>query len=262
MVDKPNDEAAAKLSEEVIVPTMADYITVLHEKRKVWEEGSLRASHNELYGLLGNTLLIYEKMVPDTPAANQLRYEFDACIKEANLKFSGETHTVVKLARVVFNTDAKQGSAYGQVLRIALNNGVTSKDLPDFIRNAGGIEALRTAAAKKDRASTEEKASQVWQAVQGRVLAKISSDGLSAVADHGHVGKPVVLVATQRASGIFEVHGIVKASGIVNAAYAAITVDAKGTASTPTLAANTNTAVERAFDLDTARKAAAAALLA
>ena len=202
----------------------ADYLDALKQAHQEWEAGLLRSSNEGLYALLAKCLRVYEIMSEDSPRGTKLREEFDAYIKAAKLKFSGDTHTANKIARIVFDTDRKRASAYGVVLRLAIAEGKTHADLPAFIRNAGGIEKLRltqTANGNSQRESTEDKAARVWETVKATALATAAGKGLKEGSDHANIGKRVVLLATQQANGDYTVHAVIKADGVVNTAFAA-----------------------------------------
>ena len=221
----------------------------------------LRSSNEGLYALLAKCLRVYEIMSEDSPQGTKLRDEFDAYIKAAKLKFSGDTHTANKIARIVFDTDRKRASAYGVVLRLAIAQGKTHADLPAFIRNAGGIEKLRltqTANGNSQRESTEDKAARVWATVKATTLATAAGKGLKEGSDHATIGKRVVLLATQQANGEYTVHAVVRADSAVNSAFAAHATKVASTVQN--VAAEEQAADKTAVQSDLRRAAAGAAL--
>jgi len=210
----------------------ADYLDGLKQARQDWESGLLHSSNEGLYALLAKCLRVYEIMSEDTDEGARLREEFAEYVKAAKLKFSGDTHTVNKIARIVFDTDRKRASAYGVVLRAAIAEGKTYKELAAFIRNAGGIEKVRlsqTANGSKQRESTEAKATRVWAAIKDTELASAAGKGLKETSDHAAIGQRVVLLATQQANGEYTVHAVVRADSVVNSAFAAHATKAAST---------------------------------
>ena len=202
----------------------ADYLDGLKQARQDWESGLLHSSNEGLYALLAKCLRVYEIMSEDTEEGARLREEFADYIKAAKLKFSGETHTANKIARIVFDTDRKRASAYGVVLRAAIAEGKTYKELAAFIRNAGGIEKVRLSQAVNgsgQRESAESKATRVWAAIKDTELASAAGKGLKETSDHATIGKRVVLLATQQANGEYTVHAVVRTDSLVNSAFAA-----------------------------------------
>lgn len=237
-----------------------DYIDTLKQARQDWEAGVLRSSNEGLYELLAKCLHVYEIMTKDSPDGAKLREEFGAYIKATKLKFSGDTHTANKIVRIVFDNDRKQASAYGMVLRVAIAQGTTHADLPEFIRKSGGIEKLRLIAASSPRESIEDKAARVWESVKTTSLATAAGQALKEASDLASIGKRVVLLATQQADGEYKVHAVVRTDGLVNSAFAAHAGALASTAKNVT--AEQQIAEKQDNQAELRRKAAEAALAA
>jgi hypothetical protein len=221
-----NNEMTASTADAVDAGTnlSADaMVDVLRQERENWESTQLKASNEALYEVLAKCLRFYYLMAENTAGGTTLRTEFEAVLTAKKLKFASTTHTVVKIIRVVFDTDVKRASAFGTALRMAIENSIRPKDFAAFVRQNGGIEALR----KQDTAAATEKASdkaeRAWTALNGRVLATVASDALKKVTDLAKIGHRVVLLATHRADGTYEIHEVITAASVVNAAYAAQT---------------------------------------
>jgi hypothetical protein len=239
-------------------PSAGDLIEFLKIERENWEAGQLTQSNEALYGLLAKCLRLYELMSQGDADGERLRTELADYLKVAKLKFSGETHTVVKIVRAVFSTDRKRASALGQALQVALKAKITHDGLVEYIRNAGGIEKLRLGSTSSNRESTDTKASNVWSVLKDTTLGIASGEALKKDTDLAKVNTRVVLLATQQANGEFSIHAVLRSETAVNAAYAAYKIS--------TVAANNNdaaaTIVEHQSTMDELRKQAAAAALA
>ena len=205
-------------------PTISDYLETLVDERKTWEAECHRATHAGLYALLARVLRVYEKMTEDGTEGLELRYQFGSVLKNLKLKFNGDTHTVVKLCRLVFSDDRRMASAYGIVLRAALDAGKTHSDVAAWIAAAGGVEALRkkSSTGGNVRETAEEKAARAQEKFKDTELALVVSDKLRAMTDRAAVGKRVLLLATQMADGSYKVHAIVRKDSVVNSALAAV----------------------------------------
>jgi hypothetical protein len=237
--------------------TAADYLKTLILFRKTWENGSLQKSNEELYALLGRCLRVYELMAQDTEEGATLRKGLEDYVKQANMKFDGNTHTVTKIVRVVFDNDRRRYSQYGLVLLAALRKGVQHGQLAEFIRAEGGIDKVRAAGAHKGE-KMEDKAKKVWAAVKAKALATVSNEELARASDLANIGKRVVLLATQRANGVYEIHAVVKDANAVDAAYASQLATVAKAAANET--AETQAAVQ-AETLDESRKKLVEAML-
>ena len=213
-------ENATKTPAELI-GAAEDYINELIVGRKKWEDGTLKASLEELYELLAKCVGFYEIMSRDDEDGERLRKELDGYCKEHKLKFKGETHTIVKIVRAVFDNDRRRYAEYGKALKIALQQGKKKTEIVAFLRKNNGIDgvikSVTTAAAPE---TIETRATKVWEKMKAAKLATVSSDALKQESDQAHINKPVVLLATQLANGEFAVHKVVKKSTAVNSTYA------------------------------------------
>jgi hypothetical protein len=218
-------------------PGARDYLDALTQDYADWKNTLLRRSEDALYDVLARCLRVYEIMVEDSANGERLRKDFNEYIKAEKLKFNGETHTVVKIARIVFAADSKKASAYGMVLRAAIEQGVDHAGLAGFIHKHHGIEKIRLQRAGGERDTVEAKANRVYASVKGQSLAVASGTALKANIDLAKAGSRVVLLATLSASGDCTVHALVKAESAVNAAFAALATETKK-ASGPKVTAN------------------------
>lgn len=201
-------------------PTANDIVDALRLQRENWENNQLKASNEALYQVLARCLRFYEMMAEDTTSAQQLRCDFNALVKAKQLKFASTTHTVMKIVRVVFDTDAKRASAYGIALRVAINHGVASKGFVAFVHAQQGIENLRKLETPSPTETVADKAQLAWKNLAGQVLATVSGDALSRATDLAMPNRPTVLLATHRADGVYDVHAVITSDTTVNIAFA------------------------------------------
>lgn len=213
--------AEAKKTPAELVGAAEDYINELIVSRQEWENGTLKASLDELYELLAQCVGFYEIMSRDDTDGERLRKELDGYCKEKKLKFKGETHTIVKIVRAVFNNDRRRYLEYGQALKIAIQQGKKKSEIVAFLRKNNGINGVIKSVTTDAAPDTlEARALKVWEKMKAAKLASVSSDALKQQSDQAHINKPVVLLATQLANGEFEVHQVVKKSTAVNSTFA------------------------------------------
>lgn len=227
------------------IQTATLYIADLHTDHEAWRNAE-RKANDVLTDLLVKCLHLYELMSGASAEAETLRCDFAAYIKNSKLRFNGETHTVQKIAGVVFNINddkynRRHASHYGRVLRNAHDAGIVSSGLKAYIVQNGGVTKLATSNSSSP-ASTADRAEAAWTALKSSTLANVSGTSFAKAIDAANVGQRVLLLATQRANATFDVHAVVQSTSLVDSAYAS-----KLDALKP--AANQNTAAE----LDTAR---------
>lgn len=235
-----------------LVGAAEDYINELIVSRQTWENGTLKASLDELYELLAQCVGFYDIMSRDDTDGERLRQELEGYCKEKKLKFKGETHTIVKIVRAVFNNDRRRYAEYGKALKIAIQQGKTQSEIVAFLRKNNGIDGvIKSVTTGVVPVTIESRAMKVWEKMKTAKLASVSSDALKQESDQAHINKPVVLLATQLANGEFAVHKVVKKSTAVNSTYALFFKDEEHAAVKVSAEA---TVVKRIMDRDLIRK--------
>ncbi len=203
-------------------PTVNPYaeLTALVAEKKDWEANAYRTSNEQLYRLLQKCYALYKLICSQPAKAKALVEEVDRFIGESGAKINASTHTLSKIVKCVFGADRRRVSAYSLALQVALAAKVSIADIPNYIRNAGGVEELRL--AKSPNAMTPKgKANAAVNAVSNSELGLIKLDTLSQKLDAAKVGTQHVLIVTQGADGAFTINALVSAPAAVNAALAA-----------------------------------------
>ena len=122
---------------------------------------------------------------------------------------------------VTSGADRRRASSYSSALRVALAQKVKVQDLPQFLRDAGGVEEVR----RKQTNGGAQKVDKVKAAVRQIAsvnLAVIDADAISSKLDCGAIGKQVVLVATQDVNGTLIINSVVQTEGVTKAVLTAI----------------------------------------
>lgn len=229
------------------VQTANVYIADLHKEHDKWHEAEKSASE-QLVSLLVKCLRLYELMAGESAEADTLRTDFAAYVKSTKLRFNSATHTVAKIAGVVFNRNddkynRRHASHYGSVLRRAISESISSDKLSTYIASNGGVTKI-AAGNSTQAVSTEDRATAAWTTLKASNVITVAGNSFAKDIDAANVGQRVVLLATQRANATFDVHAVVQNSSLVDAAFASKHEELKKAAS------NTNTT---SSDLDTAR---------
>jgi len=206
------------------VQTAKQYITELHKDHDQWRAAENSAS-DKLVAVLVKCLHLHELMSGESDEAAQLRNDFGEYVKATKLRFNGETHTLAKIAGVVFNRNnadynRRHASHYGKALLNAQQKGITHDKLAAFVAKKGGVTKLAQKTPTSAVPTIADKAETVWASLRHNKLAHVSDEALRAIVDGANVGQRVLLLATQQARGTFEVLGLVQKSSVVDAAFA------------------------------------------
>lgn len=195
-------------------------LTALVAEKQDWEANAYRTSNEQLYRLLQKCYALYKLICSQPAKAKALVEEVDRFISESGSSINASTHTLSKIVKCVFGADRRRVSAYSLALQTALAADVRVADIPDYIRNAGGVEELRL--AKSPNAMTAKgKAQTAAYAVVNSEMGHIKLDALSQKLDGAKVGTQHVLIVTQGVDGAFTINALVSAPAAVNAALAA-----------------------------------------
>lgn len=111
----------------------------LANDRAEWENGSYKASNDELYALLDRCFTLLEQMKGQT----KLISELNDMLIEKNITFNDGTSLATKIARFVFNGNNKRITGYARVLRVAAAEKKENETFAKFVARKGGVEEVR-----------------------------------------------------------------------------------------------------------------------
>jgi hypothetical protein len=195
-------------------------IDTLVTERMYWQDHANRTSNDQLYGLLQKCFALYKELSGSSAEAAAQRDALRDYISLKSYKFASGTHTIVKIVKCVFGMDRRRISAYGIVLRAALAQNISVMDIPQFIRDAGGVEELRLAKAPNAK-TVAQKAAIAGHTVVVNNLGVVASAGLSCYFnDTAKAGANVVLVGAWQSDGSVVVRAVVESDTAINTALA------------------------------------------
>lgn len=213
--DISNPASVATVKSLTVYQRLEDLIV----QREVWEDEIFRASNDRLYSILQDCYALY-KSCNNTAASERLT---DALTQHANLKgfaLKASAHTLTKIVKCVFGEDRRRASAYSIALRTAHAAGIKPDDLPQYIRDNGGVEEVRL--AKSNAMKPAEKVAKAANFVAAKDLAVVQTPAVTALLDTAKVDEFVVLVAQQGADGTLTIKAVVSSTTVVNAALASV----------------------------------------
>lgn len=216
----PNDTTATPAQAVAAIKDIRTAIEGLMLEREQWQENTYRTSNDQLYGLLQKCFALYKELSGESAEAATQRSALRDYINLKAYKFAAGTHTIVKIVKCVFGADRRRVSAYGIVLRAALAKNISILDIPQFIRDAGGVEELRLAKAPNAKTASQ-KAAIASQTVVVNNLGVVSSPTLSGYfTDAAKAGSNVVLVGAWQSDGSVVVRAVVEGETALNTALA------------------------------------------
>ncbi|MGV0958531.1 MAG: hypothetical protein ACOYB1_01750 [Limnohabitans sp.] len=211
----------------------------LEAEREKWEITELAASHKRLYEMLTKCYAFYIRMKTDTSSEvrEQSRKGLDAFIAARSYTFKASTHDMNRVVKAVFGgVDRRRVSAYSTALRAALVQGpvntkgnktpIPESQLSTWLADQGGVEEVRLGSKNKGM-TPKARAEKVETVVRAKKLMTFAVDESVMQFDTNDVDKQMVLIATYRPTGEFDLHAVVKNDSAVTAALAAYFTDNK-----------------------------------
>ena len=124
---------------------LGNVVDALIAQCKAWEAGTYAASNTELYALLGNTLDLFIKVRRDVGLSRAVNDLLDL----NGIGYNSSTSLALKIVRLIFVGKGREAKianrafTYARVLTVAVEAGITGKQLPQFISDNHGIDELR-----------------------------------------------------------------------------------------------------------------------
>ena len=196
-------------------------IASLVADQEIWLNGVHRTANEQLYVILQRCYHLYSLMASDKAQNEKLKSAIERHNNERNLGIDTKSHTMTNIIKVVFGADRRRASSYSSALRVALAQKVEVQDLPEFLRDAGGVEEVRRQQANGGTPKVD-KVDVASRRIANVNLAIINADAISSKLDCGAIGKQVVLVATQDVNGTLVINSVVQTEGVTKAVLTAI----------------------------------------
>jgi hypothetical protein len=214
-------EAIELLVAPTVTLPLTQVLADLENERITWEDGAYRTSNQALYAVLAKCLLIAQVDTPEL--AKQRNAGLEAFYKLRGYAYKKDAPAATRVVKAVFGAvDRRRLSTYSLVLREAIKQKIFANGLADWIESKGGIQEIRLSqsATFVKPATKVEMARQAFDTLPK--LGTVKSEALSKLADANFMGECCLLIAEQAANGSFVVRGLTRASGAVNAAFAAL----------------------------------------
>lgn len=144
----PNEQNMAFASKAV------EKLDYLAKERKAWESTDYKKANEGLYRLLAECLDLYlNKFVNASDGDKKtLRQEIAARLIVDGIRVQNNTTILTMMIRFVFSSDRKRAHGYTYVLKAALSYDKTAKELPQFIKEHGGIEEIKRRMIQSEKA--------------------------------------------------------------------------------------------------------------
>ena len=107
--------------------------------RVIWEDGTLRASNEELYAILEGVFAFYAELKAEVSK----RRAFAALLTDIGVKAQANTSLALKVIRFVFAKQGRREDGYARVIAIAHDMKDPDQSFTSYVQECGGIEEVR-----------------------------------------------------------------------------------------------------------------------
>jgi hypothetical protein len=146
----------AKQSNKTLVLSLIAEADVVANEHVNYHEQYVTTANNVLYELLASMLQVcldVETSGQATSVVKEMRMKLKS---EYGIKTQANSRTSSIVVRYIVRSNRKTAHVYGRVIDVAMANGITPEQLPDFISNRGGIEDIRLSVVSAEEKKANE----------------------------------------------------------------------------------------------------------
>ena len=145
----------AKRSNKTLVLSLiaeADEVAKEHEN---YHEQYVVSANEVLYKLLANMLQVCLDVEASGEAERVVKEMRSKLKSDYGIKTQANSRTSSIVVRYIVRSSRRTAHVYGRVIEVAMANNITADQLPDFIRDRGGIEEIRLSVTNADEKKAE-----------------------------------------------------------------------------------------------------------
>ncbi len=146
----------AKKSNKALVLSLIAEADEVAKQHEVYHEEYVCKANEKLYGLLGNMLAVcldVEASGESERVVKEMRSKLKA---DYGIKTQANSRMPTIVVRYIVRSSRKTAHVYGRVIEVAMTNGIKPEQLPDFIREKGGIEEIRLSVVTAEEKKANE----------------------------------------------------------------------------------------------------------
>ena len=115
----------------------------LVKQRENFEQNEYARSNQRLYEILAEVLEMYEQASVSKSTLSETVKQFKTKLEASKVRIQTNTLALTLFVRYVFHTDRQRSLNYSRTLQAAIQQGVSAKQLAQFIEDCGGVESCK-----------------------------------------------------------------------------------------------------------------------
>jgi hypothetical protein len=158
---------AKKADKMEVISIIAD-ADVLADQHEVFVEKFVTRANDELYLMLGNIMAICLQVEASAAKASIVKEMRNKLRDNFGLKTQSNSRVPSIVVRYIVRSNRKTAHIYGRVIEVAIANNITPEQLPDFIRDRGGIDEIRlSVVSAEEKKANDDKWANARYALSG-----------------------------------------------------------------------------------------------
>ena len=145
----------AKKSNKALVLSLIAEADLVANEHEVYHEHFVTRANETLYKLLANMLKVCLDIEASGESVRVVKEMRSKLLADYGLKTQANSRISTIVVRYIVRSGRKTAHVYGRVIDVALANNISPEQLPDFIREKGGIEQIRTSIASSEEKKAE-----------------------------------------------------------------------------------------------------------
>lgn len=133
----------AKNSNKTLVHSLIAEADAVAQEHVNYHEQYVTSANNVLYELLAHMLQVCLDVEASGEAGRVVKEMRSKLKSDYGIKTQGNSRISSIVVRYIVRSSRKTAHVYGRVIEVAMANNITPEQLPDFIRDKGGIEEIR-----------------------------------------------------------------------------------------------------------------------
>ena len=145
----------AKRSNKTLVLSLIAEADVVAKEHETYHEQYVVSANEVLYKLLANMLQVCLDVEASGEAERVVKEMRSKLKSDYGIKTQANSRASSIVVRYIVRSSRRTAHVYGRVIEVAMANNITADQLPDFIRDRGGIEEIRLSVTNADEKKAE-----------------------------------------------------------------------------------------------------------
>ena len=131
------------LATEVVAANIIAKANYLVKQREDFEQNEFARSNQRLYQILAEVLDMYLEASKSKTLLKDSVALLKSALQADNVRVQTNTLALTLFVRYVFRTDRQRSMNYSRTLQAAIQQGISAKQLAQFIEDCGGVESCK-----------------------------------------------------------------------------------------------------------------------